>query len=127
MEFSEFVRTVADHTQLSREEAADLSRAVLEALGQRISAGELRQLGVELPDELRGTPRKPTKNGHGQKFGLVELIQRVSKHTGLNSTESFNGIVAVLSTLSDAVSPKQFDDVLAQLPGDVTALVRSPS
>ncbi|MCW2723158.1 MAG: hypothetical protein JWN35_79, partial [Frankiales bacterium] len=41
--------------------------------------------------------------------------------------EAFNGIVAVLSTLSDAVSPKQFDDVLAQLPGDVTALVRSPS
>jgi uncharacterized protein (DUF2267 family) len=127
MEFSQFVRTVADRTQLSREEAADLSRAVLEVLGQRLSDGELRQLGVELPDQLRGTLRKPAKNGHGEKFGLDELLQRVMKHTGLNSTETVDGVRAVLSTLRDAVSTKQFDDVLAQLPADVTALVESPS
>lgn len=55
MDFPEFVQDVATRAQLSREEAADLSRACAELLGHLLSSGEARDLALELPTNWAST------------------------------------------------------------------------
>lgn len=119
----EFFRTVAERSALSREEAADLTRATLGALGERLSATEARHLALRLPEPLGESLGAST--GSAEKFGLEEFIRRVSEHTGLTVRETTDGVRAVLTTLHEVVGDEQFDHVLAQLPSgfrDMAAL-----
>ena len=52
MEAKEFTPTVAERSALSREEAADLTRATLGTLADRLSAGEGCHLARQLPEPL---------------------------------------------------------------------------
>ena len=45
-------RSIAERTGLSREESADVTRAVLEGLAAQLSEGEVRHLAVDLPAPL---------------------------------------------------------------------------
>jgi uncharacterized protein (DUF2267 family) len=119
VELTELVRAVARQTQLSVEESADLTRAVVQELGRRISGGEAKQLALELPDNLA---RELLAVKHGETFGLEAFLERVRAHTGLNADETRRGVVAVLSALRTAVSEKEFSDVLSQLPAEMAAL-----
>jgi uncharacterized protein (DUF2267 family) len=126
VEFKEFVHAVADRTGLSRQEAADLSRATLETLGERLSEGEVVQLSVQLPDGLREYLRPRKKKG-AERFGLVEFIRKVSEHTGLTEAETTAGVTAVLRTLQETVSADEFGDVMSQLPDDFSNLLEAAS
>ena len=53
MNAHEFYRDVAERAMLSKGEAADLTRAVLEALAMRVSAGEVRHLIRQSPKSLQ--------------------------------------------------------------------------
>jgi uncharacterized protein (DUF2267 family) len=121
VEYKEFVQAVTERTGLSRQEAADLTRATLEALSERVSDGELRQLAMQLPDGLREYA-KPKKKGT-ERFGLVEFIRKVGEHTGLTEAETTAGVRAVLTTLREAVSPAEYRDVMSQLPDAFADLV----
>ncbi|MDG4667243.1 DUF2267 domain-containing protein [Mycobacterium sp. 236(2023)] len=124
MDAHEFYRDVAERAMLSKGEAADLTRAVLEALAMRVSAGEVRHLIRALPEELVDSVRW---NSRGPKrFDLDDLIQSVSARTGLNKTETRTGVEAVLSTLREAVNRREFNDFLSQLPAEFTELLPSP-
>ena len=52
------------------------------------------------------------------KFGLGEFIRRVSEHTGLTVRETTAGVLAVFTTLQEALGDEQFDHVTAQLPSE---------
>src|SRR5216683_2452979 len=58
------VRAVAERTGLSREESADITRAVLEGLAGQLSEGEARRLAADLPGPLwnRGRPRRAARS-----------------------------------------------------------------
>jgi uncharacterized protein (DUF2267 family) len=120
MDQREFTRKVAERSNLSKEESADLTRAVLEALGQRLSAGEVRDLALQLPDPLAEAVRPKLKSP--ARFDLTELIDRVSKRTGLNQAETTVGASAVLATLREAVEDRAFNQVMSHLPGDFSRL-----
>jgi uncharacterized protein (DUF2267 family) len=121
VEYKEFIQAVTARTGLSRQEAADLTRATLGTLASRVSDGELRQLAMQLPDGLREYA-KPNKKGT-ERFGLTEFVRKVSEHTGLTEAETTTGVRAVLTTLREAVSPDEYRDVMSQLPGAFTDLV----
>jgi len=121
VEYKEFVQAVTDRTALSRQEAADLTRATLEALAERVSGGELRQLAMQLPDGLREYVRSNKKAA--DRFGLTEFIRRVGDHAGLTEPEATAGVRAVLTTLREAISAEEYRDVMSQLPGDFSGLV----
>ncbi|MBB4938114.1 uncharacterized protein (DUF2267 family) [Streptosporangium album] len=115
MEYKKFVQAVMERTGLSREEAADLTRATLATLGDRLSAGEARHLAAELPDSLR---ESLSIQGGSERFGLHDTVMRVRKRTGLTVPEATGGVRAVLTTLRDAVPGEVFDHVMSQLPGE---------
>src|SRR5690242_4712872 len=98
MDEREFFRSVAERSGLSREEAADLTRATLQALAQRLSEGTVRELVLHLPDnlgdEVRGARRKPS-----QRSGLPDAEEQISERTGLRRDEVHAGFAAVLATM----------------------------
>jgi uncharacterized protein (DUF2267 family) len=110
----EFFHTVADRSGLSRSEAADLSRATMLTLADRISGAEARDLAVEVPDGL-GDPLR-SGDEPAKRYGLDEFTRRVSEHTGLTEREALNGIRAVLSTLRDSSPDGEFAKAMSQLP-----------
>lgn len=111
MEAREFFQTVAERAGLSREEAADLTRATLSTLAERLSAGETRHLAGLLPSSLNELPA-----GRAETFGFDEFVRRVSDHTGLTVRETTDGVRAVLTTMHDEIGDEQFEHVTAQLP-----------
>jgi uncharacterized protein (DUF2267 family) len=123
MDFKQFVQTVAERAALSREEAADVTRATLETLGERLSAGELRQFAVVLPEPMSAAMQ--VQKRHPEKFGLREFVEKVSKRTGLKQGEADAGVRAVFITMRETVEGKEFNDVLAQLPGVFSQLAEA--
>ncbi|MGY5129123.1 DUF2267 domain-containing protein [Streptomyces nigrescens] len=121
MDVKEFFQAVADRAGLSRQEAADLTRATLETLALRLSGGEARDLALELPEPLRVS----LQQGRGEMviFGPDESIRRVRQRTGLSGPEADRGVRAVLSTLQEAISRKEFEHAMSQLGKEYAQLV----
>jgi uncharacterized protein (DUF2267 family) len=122
----EFFRSVAASTGLGREEAADLTRATLQTLAQRLSEGTVRDLAVRLPDGLdevvRGVKGRPSK-----QVGLEDAEEKVRERTGLRLDEVHAGFAAVLATLREAVPEATYAKVVGQLPHQFRDLVDEPT
>ncbi|MEW2086609.1 DUF2267 domain-containing protein [Streptomyces sp. NPDC005283] len=123
MDDKEFFLAVADRTGLSRQEAADLTRATLEMLARRLSDGEARDLALELPEPLRDSFNRG--RGEMETFGPDESIRKVRGRTGLSGSETASGVRAVFSTLQEAISHKEFEHAMSQLGKEYAQLVES--
>lgn len=122
MDEREFYGSVAERTGLGREEAADLTRATLQALAGRLSEGTVRDLVLRLPDgldeEVRGVRGRPSR-----RVGLEEVEMHVTERTGLLRDEVHAGVRAVLVTMREAVPEDIYDKVVGELPGQFRDLV----
>jgi len=125
MDDREFFRTVAQRSGLSRQEAADVTRATLETLADRLSGGEAQDLAAQLPDGLREYLRAERNKG-AKRFGLDEFVDRISQRNGLKPAETRTALRAVFTTLRDA-SGDEFDEVMSQLPKEMQNLVTATS
>ena len=122
------VRAVAERTTLSREESADITRAVLEGLAGQLSEGEARRLATELPESLAGevsAPRRRRKGAHPVQ--VSDFIRQLSGRTGLNDEDTRAGTAAVLAALREALGEEEYRHLIAQLPSDYTGLVQAAS
>jgi uncharacterized protein (DUF2267 family) len=68
----------------SREHAERAVRASLEVLGQRLAGGEAKDLGSQLPAELKEILQG---GGAGESFGVEEFYRRVAQREGQGCTE----------------------------------------
>ncbi|MFY1615880.1 DUF2267 domain-containing protein [Micromonospora sp. WMMD736] len=120
MEYEDFINVVATRAKVSTDQAATLSRATLETLADRISAGQAEDLAYQLPDGLDDHLRKqpPLRQEHAQSFGLDEFVRRVADHPAIDRAIADTGVRAVLTTLREAVSRDEFEDAMAQLPNE---------
>ncbi|GAA3193889.1 DUF2267 domain-containing protein [Dactylosporangium siamense] len=116
MEERAFAAAVAEQAGLGKEEAADLTRATLEALGHQLSGGEVRDLALDLPDGLADS--LPQHSGGAHPVPLRDFVRQVSERTGLNEAEARRGARAVLTTLRRSVSSTHVQHALAQLPAE---------
>jgi uncharacterized protein (DUF2267 family) len=123
VQFEEFIQEVADRAGTSREEAESLVRATLRTLAERLSGGEAEDLRAQLPRRLQADLIPPQEEAQG--FGVEEFVQKVAARTGIDETDAGPGVVAVLSVIRDAVTPGEFDDVLAQLGREYAELVEA--
>jgi uncharacterized protein (DUF2267 family) len=122
MKYNEFIETVSQRTGLPREAAETLTHASLQVLGERLSGGEAEDLRAQLPKELKGDLDVP-KQKPAEGFGAEEFTRRVAERAGMDEVAAQLGAAAVLATLSDAVTPGEFDDVLSQLGREFEALM----
>lgn len=126
MDQKELVRSAAERSGLSREESADLARAVLEGLAGQLSEGEARRLAWDLPEPLAEQVAEPRRRKQGAHPVPVEdFVQAVSERTGLTEDEARRGTGAVLAALRDQLSGDDYSHVMGQLPAEYAGLVQT--
>ena len=120
----ELACAVAERSGLSREESADLSRAVLEAIAGQLSDGEARRLAAELPGA--GEQWQPRRHRpEARPVRLDEFITQVSRHTGLTEAEARAGTAALLAALRQGLSEDRYRHLVGQLPAEYAGLARA--
>ncbi len=118
-------RAVAERTGLSREESADVARAVLERLTDQLSEGEARRLALDVPDlaDQLQMARRRSKEAHPVK--VHDFIRQVSERTGLTEEEARAGAGAVLGTLREALGEEEYRHLTGQLPAEYAGLAQA--
>lgn len=124
MRLEDFLEHVARRSGLQPHQALRATGAVLEALAERISGGEVDDLAARLPGALdpplrRGNARS---NGAAPPFSLDEFLQRIAEREGVTPAEARQHARAVMATVREAVGEDEFADVEAQLPKDYAVL-----
>ena len=125
MEQKGLIRAVAQRTMLSREESADVTRAVLERLADQLSVGEARRLGMDVPDLADQLQASRRRRKEARPVGVDEFIRQVSERTGLNGEEARAGAGAVLAVLRDELSEEQYRHLTGQLPAEYLGLAEA--
>jgi uncharacterized protein (DUF2267 family) len=123
MEQKVLVRAVAERTTLSREESADVTRAVLEGLADQLSDGEARRLAADLPEELAEKVQIRRRRRQGaHPVGVDDFVRQLSEHAGLTEDDARAGAGAVLAALREALSADDYRHLVGQLPAGYTDL-----
>lgn len=122
MNYAEFLEATAKRAGLPPTEAANMIRATLETLAERISEGEARDLASQLPEELRGYLHK--EDEFVERLHLEEFLHEVRARAGVDDQRATEGAHAVLATVRDAVSADEFEDLAAELPKDIRQLLQ---
>jgi uncharacterized protein (DUF2267 family) len=116
-----FVTTVGEVAGISRERAERAVEATLRTLSERITGGEVRQLRVLLPREMR--PLLPVVPEEAERFGLDEFLRRVAEREGVDRPAAAEHARAVFVALGMAVAPGELKDVARQLPKEFDVLL----
>jgi uncharacterized protein (DUF2267 family) len=126
MDVTELARDVAERTGLSREESADIVRAVLEGVSDQLSDGEARHLAVEVSEplaaELAARPRHRTE---AHPVSVDDFVRQVSARTGQPDREARAGVGAVLATMRQTLSDEDYGHLMGQLPSAYAELAQA--
>ncbi|WP_319460968.1 DUF2267 domain-containing protein [Micromonospora sp. RTP1Z1] len=123
MNYDTFVDQVAQRTRAPSERAVELTRATLETLAERLTGGELLDLAAQLPKPLQLVLKPSPGTEAADRFGAAEFVARVGQRAGIDENAARDAIRAVFTTLREAVSGGEFDDIVVQLPRDYRDMV----
>ncbi|MBM0227396.1 MULTISPECIES: DUF2267 domain-containing protein [Micromonospora] len=123
MNYDTFVDQVAQRTRASSERAVELTRATLETLAERLTGGELLDLAAQLPKPLQLVLKPRPATEAADRFGAAEFVARVGQRAGIDENAARDTVRAVFTTLREAVSGGEFDDIVVQLPRDYREMV----
>ncbi len=118
-----FVDRVAQRTGTSPDRAVELTRAVLETLAERLTGGEVLDLAAQLPKALQRMLKPHPSLEAADRFGAAEFVARVGRRAGVDGNAARNTIRAIFTTLREALSSGEFEDVAVQLPRDYRDMV----
>jgi uncharacterized protein (DUF2267 family) len=114
MDLQTFLRNVRELGRIdSDDRAMAATTATLSVLGERLAGGEPRHVGAQLPPELADAI---DTRGPGERFDIEELFLRVAAREGGDIVSGQRHAEAVLTTLGQAITPGERDDMAAQLP-----------
>ena len=120
MRYDEFLAKVREHGGYAERGDADrTTRVVLGVLGQRLVDGERRDLAAQLPAELQEAVLTAPPQ---EAFGVEEFLRRVARELSATEETARWDASAVLTTLAEAVSGGELNQVLTQLPAGYAPL-----
>jgi uncharacterized protein (DUF2267 family) len=120
----DFVARVAELLGTDREAARRATEAVLQTLAERISAGEIDDLEDELPADVHAAlERGLVESRAARKMSEQEFVARVAELEGAVPEQAEEHAHAVFQALREAVSDKEFSDMVAQLSDDYAPLL----
>ena len=126
MKYGEFLATVRERGEYdSQDQAEQVTTSVLEVLASRITPGEAEDLAAQLPQPL-AEALQPDAQDQPESFGVEEFCARVAERTGGHPQTAEWDASAVLSTVADAVSGGELNQVLTQLPSGYATLFGKP-
>ena len=114
MRYDEFLARVRERGEYAdRSEAERATHAVLELLAQRLVEGERKDLAAQLPHELQDVVVSDLAQ---EPFGVEEFLRRLAQRLSASEDTARRDASAVLTTLAEAVSGGQVNQILTQLP-----------
>ena len=123
MNHDEFVQQVQHRARVaSNGEALTAIRSTLETLAERLAGGEADDLAAQLPREVGHYLRAADRKTEGVRFDVDEFFRRVSEREGKELPDAVFHARAVMSVLTEAVTPGEIEDVKTQLPEDYERL-----
>jgi uncharacterized protein (DUF2267 family) len=121
MRYDEFVAKVRERGEYpDRAEAERMTQLVLGVLAQRLDPSEAEDLAAQLP--LPAGAWLTAHRGPAAAFGVQEFLARVATGAGATERTAQWDASAVLSTVAEAVSGGELNDVLTQLPSGYATL-----
>ncbi|MET7752928.1 DUF2267 domain-containing protein [Micromonospora sp. NPDC005367] len=123
MNHDTFIDQVAHRTKVSSERAVALTSATLETLAERLTGGEVLDLAAQLPKPLQVVLKPSPRIEAADRFGAGEFIARVAFRADVDEAAARDAVRAVLTTLREAITAGEFDDVMTQLPRDYREMV----
>ncbi|MGB2569986.1 DUF2267 domain-containing protein [Micromonospora citrea] len=123
MNYDTFVDQVARRTRVDSERAVALIHATLETLTERLTGGEVLDLATQLPTPLQLVLKPTPSTEAAERFGAAEFVARVGRRAGIDETAARDAVRAVFTTLREAVSGGEFDDMVGQFPRDYREMV----
>lgn len=122
MEYDKIVATIRERGQYqSAGEAEQVAKSVLQVLAGRIGPGEVLDLAEQLPQPLADALRSGTRD-RAESYGVEEFCRRIAGRTGAGPQTAEWDASAVLSTVAEAVSGGELNQVLTQLPSGYAVL-----
>jgi uncharacterized protein (DUF2267 family) len=118
MDYHEFIGQVQHRAKLPTfEDAVRATRVTLEVLSERMAGGGPGNLAAQLPREI-GSYLQGDNAGLGERMSLPEFYDEVAAREDKPFPLASFHARAVMSVVSDAVSPGEIVKVRAQLPPD---------
>jgi uncharacterized protein (DUF2267 family) len=115
---------IAQAAGLPADQALRAAEAVLEALGTRISEGEVEDLELEVPAPLRRALRRGLQQSREATMMTAdEFIDTVAWLEGVSLEEAELHTRAVFGALREVISREEFHDMAAQLSRDYEPLL----
>lgn len=121
MQYDEVIKQVARQTDLPTDRAEALTRATLRVLAVRITGGEAHKLSTQLPADLDSELIAAEEAANALSF--AEFQHRVQDELVVEDDGSGDGVRAVFSVLSQAVTSGEFDNVVSHLPREFRTAV----
>ena len=114
MQFDDFLTRVQEQAGLNtRDEAINITRAVLETLGERLDRKVRNGLEAQLPNELKEFLLGRVE--HSDQYDLQEFYNRVGARADLKYGDSVERTRQVISVLRQAVPGGEIEDILEDL------------
>ncbi|MDG4758422.1 DUF2267 domain-containing protein [Micromonospora sp. WMMD710] len=121
MRFPRFIDAVSRRSGLPPEQAAVVARAVLQTMAERVTGGSATDLAGHLPDEvdgyLGGAGRSAARSVPPAP-GPAEFLRRVGERAGVDEATARAGTGAVFATLREAVTVREFRQMVDGLSRD---------
>jgi uncharacterized protein (DUF2267 family) len=121
MRYDKLVKEAADRAEIDdREEAERTILVVLQALCDRLTGDEARDLVAQLPEPLKSSVivgEQPVP------MTARDFVEWVAGELETTPQEAEQRVRAVFDVLQEAVTPGEFHDVLVQLPSGFAELV----
>ena len=117
----EFVDAFAERLGVSPEDAQKHLRAAFEVLSERISRGELRHVASQLPRDIADLMAPDGEEA--EAFEPDEFVTRVVERTGADARFGYLVVRALFTTLRQALTSGEYDDLMSQLPRVYRSLV----
>lgn len=116
MKYDEFLNAVVDRgVAQDRDQAARITRATLETLGERITQGEATDLAAQLPEGMDGWIT--ARAGEVTSYELDEFCRRLSDRAG-GIDQPERTAATVFNVLDESVTDGQIRHVADQLPNE---------
>jgi uncharacterized protein (DUF2267 family) len=124
MRHDEFLAKVREHGEYADQAEADrTTRLVLGLLSQRLVDGERKDLAAQLPAELQDAVLTAAPQ---EAFGVEEFLRRVAHQLSATEETARWDASAVLTTLAEAISGGELNQILTQLPAGYAPLFGKP-
>ncbi|MEA2305309.1 MAG: hypothetical protein QOH43_2589 [Solirubrobacteraceae bacterium] len=118
--YADFIETVEQQASLPHDQAERATRATLQTLAERITAGEAHDLAERLPEELRDVL---DRDSGVLPLSREDFVWRVHEREDVPFTTAERHVRAVLTALREAVGHDEIADLASELPADLDALL----